>query len=77
MSTPTITTAGASSGLLKITDQDGVITRIPLATLSYVADTSNASTYRLDISHARGDLTLIYASSAEVTAALSTIDALY
>ena len=77
MSTPTITTVGASSGLLKITDQDGVVHRIPLATLSWVGDTSNDNAYRLDISHARGDVILIYPSAAEVTAALATIDALY
>ena len=77
MSIPIITTAGATNGLLKITDQDGIIHRIPLSTLSWVGDTSNTNVYRLDISHSRGDVILIYSSAAEVTAALATIDALY
>lgn len=77
MATPVITTAGTSNKLLKITDQDGIISRIPLATLAYVADSSNNHVYRLDVSHIRGDITLIYSSAAEVTAALASIDALY
>lgn len=77
MATPIITTAGAASKLLKITDQDGVVSRIPIATLAYVADTSNTNVFRLDISHTRGDLILIYDTAGEVTTALAAIDAIY
>lgn len=77
MATPVIATVGAASGLLKITDQDGVVYRVPLVSLASATDTSNSNVYRLDVSHARGEIILIYASAAEVTAALNAIDALY
>ena len=77
MATPTITTAGSGNGLLLITDKEGVISRVPLANVCEIANSSNTDVYRLEICHARGVIILLYSNATEVTDALATIDALY
>lgn len=77
MATPTIVLAGTLSGLIKVTDQDGTVSRIPLGSVCEVIDSSNSDVDRLEICHARGSLILIYASAAEVTAAIATLDGFY
>lgn len=77
MSTPTIATAGASNGLLLITDSDGVSYRVPLLSVSDIQDSSNSDVYRVSIKYPGGEITLIYANSGEVATAIAAIDALY
>lgn len=77
MSTPTITTAGALGNLLKITDHEGIVRRIPKNSVSSITDSSNSNVYRVDVRHVAGECTLIFADSAEVSAAIATLDAQY
>jgi hypothetical protein len=77
MSTPTISTAGATSGLLLITDHEGTISRVPKTAVCDVVDSSSSDVYRVEVCHAHGAIILIFASAAEVTAALNAIDAQY
>ncbi len=77
MATPTIETTGAASSLLKITTQEGIVHRVTFVSGVVFTDTSNSDAYRIDISHARGEIILIYSSAEEVAAALMTIDELY
>lgn len=79
MSTPIIATAGAANGLLKITDHEGTVSRIPLVNVCDIMDSSDTvnSIHRVEICHALGRVILIYANTTEVTAALAAIDALY
>ncbi len=77
MTTPTISTAGATNALLKITDHEGNIYRIPFVSGVMFTDTSNSDVYRIDVAHARGEISLKFAGAAEVTTALASIDALY
>ncbi len=77
MSTPTITTAGTLGSLLKITDHEGVVRRIPKNSVSSITDSSNSDIYRLDIRHVNGECTLKFASAEEVTNVISLLDAQY
>ncbi len=77
MTTPAITTTGATNALLKITDHEGVAYRIPFVSGIVFTDTSNSDVYRIDVAHANGEITLKFANAAEVTAALEEIDTLY
>lgn len=77
MATPTISTAGTLSNLLLITTDEGAVHRIPFVSGAVFTDTSNADAYRVDVLHSNGEITLKFASSAEVATALAAIDALY
>ncbi len=77
MSTPTITTAGTLGSLLKITDHEGVVRRIPKNSVSSITDSSNSNVYRVDVRHVAGECTLIFANSTEVATAIDTLDAQY
>ena len=77
MTTPTITEVGAAGGLLKIIDHNDVVHRMPKQSICDISDSSNKHAFRLDICHARGDITLLFASAAEITTALSSIDSAY
>ena len=77
MATPIITTAGAAGGLLKITDQDARVLRVPLASVSQYGDTSNSNTFRLDIEAGREIVSLVYSTQTQVNDALATLDALF
>ena len=77
MPTPTIATAGATSALLKITDHEGNIYRIPFVSGVMFTDTSNSDVYRIDVAHVRGEISLKFSDAADVAAALASIDALY
>ena len=77
MITPVIATAGATNSLLLITDHEGVMYRIPFVSGVMFTDTSNSNVYRIDVSHANGEITLKFADEAEVATALGAIDALY
>ena len=77
MLTPTIATVGTNSGLIKITDHEGVIHRVPILSVCHIMNSSNADVDRIEICTAKGDIALIYEGSEAVTAALEVIDALY
>ena len=77
MLTPEITTVGANSGLIKITDHEGVIHRVPVLSVCHIMNSSNADVDRFEICTAKGDIVLIYSSSEEVTTAIAALDALY
>ncbi len=77
MSTPTISTVGATDGLLLIADHEGVISRVPKASVATITNSSNSSVSRLEVSHAAGNIVLIFANATEVTTFLSAIDSQY
>ena len=77
MGTPTVTAIGAANGLLLITDKDGKVHRVPKNSICDIRDSSNDHSSRLDVCHAGGEITLLFASPEEITTALSAIDALY
>jgi len=77
MSLPTISTAGTAGGLLLITDRDGVVNRVPKASVSNVTDSSNSDVFRLEVSHSRGVIVLLFTDAAEVATAMADIDAQY
>lgn len=77
MSIPTISTIGATNGLLLITDKEGVINRVPKSSVASIVNSSNSTAHRLEVSHARGTIILIFADATEVNVFLTTIDSLY
>ena len=77
MANPTISTIGASSGLLLITDQDGKAHRIPKTAICNVLDSSNSNVNRLDVCLASNEITLIFSSSETLNAFLTNLDSLY
>ena len=77
MLTPTILTAGATQGLLLITDHEGVVHRVPKANVDDVINSTNDDAYRIEIVRSSGSIILIFANVGEVTSALADIDAQY
>ncbi|MCK4758730.1 MAG: hypothetical protein KAT69_01705 [Candidatus Aminicenantes bacterium] len=77
MADPTISTTGASSGFLLITDQDGKAHRIPKTAICNVLDSSNVNVHRLDVYLASNEITLIFSSSETLNAFLTNLDSLY
>ncbi len=77
MELPTIGVIGTNEGLLLVTDHDGLEHRIPKAGGFYVFDSSNVHVFRLDITHARGEINLRFSSAAEIVTFLAAFDALY
>lgn len=77
MAKPEISIIGAADGLLLITDHEGVISRVPKASVATITDSSNATASRIEVSHAAGNIVLIFANATEVAAFLSTIDSQY
>ena len=77
MADPIIATAGATSGLLLITDNDGKEHRIPKLSVGGISNSSNDHVERLEINHAQGAIILQFSTAAKVTAFLTAIDALY
>ena len=77
MTTPAITTTGTVNGLLLIVDHEGVISRVPKASVASITNSSNATSYRVEVSHARGAIVLIFANATEVATFLTNIDAQY
>jgi len=74
MATPTITTIGASNGLLLITDHEGTVKRIPKASISSIVDSSNQHVDRISITHTGIEFVLLFDNAAEVAAFLSDVD---
>ena len=77
MANPTITTAGASSGLFKITSQDGIVSRIPKTTVSDLVDSSNDNAQRLEIFSANNSIVLIFETEADKNTFITSFDAAY
>ena len=77
MPTPTISTTGATNGLLLITDQEGIVNRVPKSSVASIVNSSNSTSHRLEVGHARGNIILIFANTTEVSNFLTSIDAQY
>ena len=77
MANPTISTVGASNGLLLITDQDEKAHRIPKTAICNVLDSSNSNVNRLDVCLASNEIILIFDSSTELTTFLTNLDSNY
>lgn len=77
MADPTITTAGAASGLLLITDKDGVIYRVPKQSLSDIVDSSNANCWRLELITANNGAVLLFSTEAAKNTFITNLEALY
>ena len=77
MANPTISTIGASSGLLLVTDQDGKAHRIPKTAICNVLDSSNSNVHRLDVCLASNEITLIFESSTALATFLTNLDSNY
>jgi len=77
MADPTITTAGATNGLLLVTDQGGVIYRIPKDTLSDIVDSSNANCWRLELVTANNGAVLLFSTEAKKNTFITNLEALY
>ena len=74
---PIIATAGATFGLLLITDNEGKEHRIPKLSVGGIFNSSNDHVERLEVSHTQGVIVLQFSTVAKVTAFLAAIDALY
>ena len=77
MADPTIATTGATNGLLLITDQSGVIYRIPKASLSDIVDSSNANCWRIELITANNGAVLLFATEAKKNQFITDLEALY
>jgi len=77
MADPTITTAGTNSGLLLVTDQDGIKYRIPKGSLSDAVDSSNSEAWRVELVTANNGAVLIFETEAAKNTFLTNLEALY
>lgn len=77
MAKPTITTTGAAGGLFLITDQDGVVYRVPKTSLGTVIDSSNSRAHRVEIFYNGGVIVLLFDAAEDVAAFIAAVDAQY
>ena len=77
MANPTISRTGTSNGFLLITDQSGLVHRIPKAAICDVADSSNENANRLDICLSNTTLILLFDTPASLAAFLVSLDGLF
>ena len=77
MATPIIETVGTLASLLKITDHEGVVHRIPKNSVCNIINSSTATHNRLEICHPKDTVILLYPTHDDVVTALVTIDAEY
>lgn len=77
MADPIIATAGATSGLLLITDNDGREHRVPKLSVGDIFNSSNDHVERLEIGHTQGSIILQFSTAAKLAAALVLLDAEY
>ncbi len=77
MSTQIRSTAGAAGGLLRITDHEGTVSRVPKSSVCDIMDSSNNGIYRIEVCHSNGKIVLLFADAAEVVTALAAFDAQY
>ena len=77
MSNPTITLTGATTGLLLITDQDRLIHRIPKGALCEIVDSSNSTSFRLDLCLTNSETTLLFDTAIARDTFLAMLDTYY
>ena len=77
MANPTISTTGATNGLFLITDQDGVVYRVPKISVSSIIDSSNSHAFRLEIMTASSNIVLLFTTGALKNAFIVLMDAEY
>ena len=68
---------GTTSGLLLITDQGGIVYRIPKTSVGMVIDSSNARAHRVEIFYTGGTIVLLFDTAEDVIPFMSAIDAQY
>ena len=77
MADPTIATTGAADGLLLVTDQNGVVYRIPKASLSDVVDSSNENCWRIEVVTANNGAVLLFTTETAKNTFITDLEALY
>lgn len=77
MANPTISITGTASGLFLITDQDGVIYRVPMNSVSSISDTSNSDAFRLEVLTPANAIVLIFDLASAKNAFIATMDSQY
>jgi len=77
MADPTITTVGATNGLLLVTDHEGAQYRIPKESLSDVIDSSNAHSWRIELVTANNGAVLLFTTETAKNTFLTDVEALY
>ena len=77
MANPTISTIGTNDGLLLITDQDGVVYRVPKISVSSIIDSSNTHAFRLEIMTAASNIVLLFTTDALKNTFIGLMDAEY
>lgn len=77
MAPPTISATGLASGLLKVTDQNGLVYRIPKGALSDAVDSSNAHSWRIELVTANNGAVLLFETEAAKDTFIANLEALY
>lgn len=76
MSAPTIVVGGTNSGIFIITDHEGSVYRVPIASYP-VVEFTNGSLNRVQIKSQGETIVLLFESTEEMNVALAVVDAEY